>query len=124
MITRFDRAVLRAQAAYYGATGLWPLVHMRSFEAVTGPKNDDWLVRMVGLLTVAIGGALWPRASTGAIPSQIRALAIGAAASYFAIDLVYSARRVISPIYLLDAVAETGLLLAHGFLWKKQTAAS
>src|SRR4051794_41935238 len=50
--------VLRAQGAYYTLTGLWPLVHMASFEAVTGPKTDDWLVRMVGLLAAVIGATL------------------------------------------------------------------
>ena len=50
--------LLRAQGGYYMATGLWPIVHFRSFEAVTGPKVDDWLVRMVGLLAATIGTAL------------------------------------------------------------------
>jgi hypothetical protein len=36
------------QAGYYCLTGVWPLLHMASFEAVTGPKVDDWLVKMVG----------------------------------------------------------------------------
>jgi hypothetical protein len=44
------------QAAYYLMTGLWPLFHRRSFEAVTGPKTDYWLVRTVGVLVAAIGG--------------------------------------------------------------------
>ena len=42
-----------AQGGYYAITGVWPLVHMRSFEAVTGPKQDHWLVHTVaGLLVV------------------------------------------------------------------------
>ncbi len=32
------------------ATGLWPLVHRRSFEAVTGRKTYWWLVNTVGSL--------------------------------------------------------------------------
>jgi hypothetical protein len=30
-----------AQAAAYFLTGIWPLVSMRTFEAVTGEKTDD-----------------------------------------------------------------------------------
>ncbi|MBV8580277.1 MAG: hypothetical protein JOZ86_06540, partial [Candidatus Eremiobacteraeota bacterium] len=41
---------LRVMAAYYLATGLWPLLDMRSFELVTGRKTDRWLVKMVGAL--------------------------------------------------------------------------
>jgi hypothetical protein len=43
---------------YYVATGVWPLVSMTAFEAVTGPKVDDWLVRMVALLVIVIGGTM------------------------------------------------------------------
>ena len=31
------------QGAFYAVSGLWSIVHLRSFEAVTGPKRDDWL---------------------------------------------------------------------------------
>jgi hypothetical protein len=48
MHDRWRRRILALQALYYLATGLWPLVHLPSFEAVTGPKTDDWLVHMVG----------------------------------------------------------------------------
>jgi uncharacterized protein YciI len=34
------RAVALIQAAEYVATGVWPLVSMSTFEAVTGPKMD------------------------------------------------------------------------------------
>ncbi len=35
--------------------GLWPLLHMRSFEQVLGPKTDRWLVRTVAGLMLASG---------------------------------------------------------------------
>lgn len=105
---------LRIQSIYYAVTGAWPVVHMRSFEAVTGPKTDDWLVHMVGLLTVAIAVVIWPRAGHVATPA--RTLAVWAAASYLVIDVVYTARGVISPVYLLDAVAEAALIAGHVIL--------
>jgi hypothetical protein len=86
---------------------------MPSFEAVTGPKTDDWLVRMVALLTVAIAGAIWPRQHGTALDAPLRTLAVTAAASYLVIDVFYAAVGVISPIYLLDAVLQIGLLAAH-----------
>lgn len=38
------RFVLLAQGSYYFITAVWPLAHMRSFLAVTGPKTDLWLM--------------------------------------------------------------------------------
>jgi hypothetical protein len=58
MHDRWRRRILALQALYYLATGLWPLVHLSSFEAVTGPKTDDWLVHMVGLLAMVSGASL------------------------------------------------------------------
>jgi hypothetical protein len=37
-----------AQSIYYIATGLWPVFNLRSFERVTGPKTDGWLVKQAG----------------------------------------------------------------------------
>lgn len=106
--------LLRIQSIYYALTGAWPVMHLPSFEAVTGPKSDDWLVHMVGLLTVAIAVTLWPRA--GRIAAPVRTLAVWAAASYLVIDVVYAALGVISPIYLLDAAAEIALIAGHVIL--------
>ena len=108
--------VLTLQGLYYVATGLWPLVHLRSFEAVTGPKTDDWLVRMVGLLAVLIGAVL----GVGATRHHTRApevvlLATGAALAFGVIDLWYGLRGRISPIYLGDAGLEVALLAALGW---------
>lgn len=55
---RADECLALAQGAFYLATGIWPLVSMRTFERVTGPKTDKWLVKTAGVLITAIGGAL------------------------------------------------------------------
>jgi hypothetical protein len=47
-----------AQGVYYVATGLWPIVNIRTFEAVSGKKREHWLVKTIGLLIAGIGGAL------------------------------------------------------------------
>ena len=43
------------QGGYYLIMGAWPLVSLETFEMVTGPKTDHWLVQTVGAL-VAFGG--------------------------------------------------------------------
>jgi hypothetical protein len=102
------------QAAYYALTGAWPLVAYRSFEAVTGRKREPWLVRTVGLLTVAIAAAIWADPHGRTAPG--RRLAIGSALAYGIVDVYYAAvRRRISPVYLADAAVETGLLAAWIF---------
>jgi hypothetical protein len=105
--------VLQAQGAYYVATGVWPLLHMRSFEAVTGPKVDRWLVKTVGLCVACIGGALLGAARSGRVTPEIRGLGVSSALALTAVDVWYSANGRISPIYLVDAAAEVGLVAAH-----------
>jgi hypothetical protein len=98
------RRLIGLQGAYYVATGAWAIVHRRSFEAITGRKTDYWLVRTVGLLATAIGGSLLVAATRGEGSSpEAVVLAGGSAASFALVDVVYVARRRISPIYLADA---------------------
>lgn len=107
------RLLLRGQATYYILTGVWPLLHMGSFEAITGPKVDDWLVKMVGLLAATIGITLAMAVRAGRWSAEVRALAILSALSFAAIDVRYTLSGRISPIYLADAAVE---LLLVAFL--------
>ena len=104
------RRLALSQGLFYLVTGVWPLVHMRSFEAVTGPKIDRWLVRTVGGLLGVVGGSLGWAARSGRVSPEIRAIGAGTAAVLAAIDCTYVARRRISPVYLLDAAVETALV--------------
>ena len=101
------------QGGYYLLTGLWPLVHMESFERVTGRKTDKWLVRTVGLLAAAIGTGLLQAGSRGHLPRELRTVAQLSALGFIAVELPTVLRRRISPIYLADAAAELGFLGAH-----------
>lgn len=104
------RQLLQVQAAYYCATGVLPLLSMRTFETITGPKYDRWLVQMVGLLATTIGGSLWASSRSEdepAAPAMV--LAIGSALCFAGIDIVHVARRRISPVYLADAAVELTL---------------
>ena len=104
---------LTFQAVYYLGTGVWPLISMRSFEAVTGPKIDRWLVRMVGLLAASDGLALAAGLAAKSPSRETLVLAISSALAFAAIDVVYVAKRRISPLYLGDAVIEAALIFHH-----------
>lgn len=99
-------AIALLQGVYYLVTGLWPLLHMRSFLAVTGPKTDLWLVRTVGVLVSVIGGQLIVERRR---PLSALWLALGSCFGLAAIDAYYSLRGRISAVYLLDSLAEIGI---------------
>src|SRR4051794_39843357 len=94
------------QGLFYVATGLWPLVHIDSFLAVTGPKTDLWLVYTVGVLVAAVGLVLLAAARSGRITPEVVLLACGCAVALAGIDVVFVARQVIDRVYLADAAAE------------------
>ena len=50
--------VALAQGALWAATGLWPILRLRSFTHVTDPKLEGWLVKTVGALIAVVGGTL------------------------------------------------------------------
>jgi hypothetical protein len=101
----------RLHGAFNVLGGLWPLVHLRSFEAVLGPKVDRWLVYTVAGLMVCIGTAQLASSTDPASVRQARRLGIGTALTLGGIDLVYVPRRRISPMYLVDAAAEAAWLV-------------
>jgi hypothetical protein len=49
------QGVAVAHGVFNVVGGLWPLVHLRSFEWVFGPKTDVWLQRTTGGLLVSAG---------------------------------------------------------------------
>jgi hydrogenase/urease accessory protein HupE len=50
--------VALVHGVFYAVTGFWPIVSIRTFQLVTGPKRDLWLVRTVGALLTVIGVVL------------------------------------------------------------------
>lgn len=78
------RRVLYVQAFVYVVTGAWPLVHLASFERVTGEKYDDFLVHTVGLLLVVVGVVLLRALRRAALTGELLWLAAGTAASLLA----------------------------------------
>ena len=116
------RYLCLSQGLYYSLTGIWPLLSIETFQMVTGGKTDHlvtgreadhWLVMTVGVLVTSIGVTLLVAARRAKQPAEVAVLAISSAVGLTAIDVVYVVRRVILPIYLLDAAVEIILL----FLW-------
>lgn len=106
------RGLSLAQGVYFFVTGVWSLVSIGTFQKVTGPKTDLWLVKTVGVLVGVIGATLTYAGARRRVSPEIRLLAAGSAAGLAAIDTVYAAKRTISPIYLLDALVEIALVAA------------
>ena len=101
--------VAAVQGFFYLATGVWPLVHIDSFMAVTGPKTDLWLVYTVGVLVAVVGAVLILAARSGRTTPEVALLAVGCALGLAGIDVVFVSRGVIDPIYLADAAVEVTL---------------
>ena len=106
------RVSAATQGSYFLLTGVWPLLHMRSFLAVTGPKTDLWLVETVGVLVAAIGAGLLLSAARGLQVFELALIAVLAALGLAAIDIIYVTRGVIAKIYLADAILEAILIIA------------
>jgi hypothetical protein len=105
-------ALPRAHGLFNLVGGAWPLLSMRSFEAVLGPKTDRWLVYVVGGLLATTG---WTQLRLPATREGLRAarlLGIGCAGTLLAVDLVNVPAGRISRIYLVDAAMETAWLVA------------
>jgi hypothetical protein len=106
-----ERPIAAAQSLFYISTGIWPVVHRRSFERVTGKKVDYWLVETVGALVAAIGlGLAHAVVQRRPIPRELRTIAVASAAGLAGVDALYVARRRIAPVYLADALAEIALV--------------
>jgi len=108
------------QGFYFLVTGLWPLIDLNTFQSVTGPKTDLWLVQTVGALVLVIGAVLlvagWRRQKA----VEILLLAVGSALALTAVDVIFVSQRRISPIYLLDAIIELALIGLWVYAWVEE----
>ncbi|HEX6434539.1 MAG TPA: hypothetical protein VFZ87_09860 [Gemmatimonadales bacterium] len=110
------------QGLFYLATGVWPLLDIVSFQVVTGPKIDLWLVRTVGVLVTVIGAVLVAASRNRRVTAEIVMLAVGSALGLAAIDLRYALAGRISAVYLADAAVEIGLSLMWWIGWRHRHA--
>lgn len=107
-----------AQGAYYLLTGIWPLVSIGTFQKITGPKTDLWLVKTVGVLVTAIGGVLFTADVRQQRLAELDMLGAWSAASLGGIEAIYAAKGRISPVYFLDALVQ--LIFILGWLLSRK----
>ena len=103
------------QGLYFLVTGIWPLLSMKTFLQITGPKTDLWLVKTVGIVLAVIGLVLIVAQRNGEVNTPVIILAIGSALGLVIVEIIYVAKRVISPIYLGDAFVELILIAWWGY---------
>lgn len=99
-----------AHALYFVLGGLWAILGRRSFEAITGPKTDYWLVRTVGGLLAATGAVIGLAGTRERITPEVRWLAISTSGVLVAVDVIATVIGRIRPVYLLDAAANLALI--------------
>lgn len=118
------RWLIHVQSAYYAVMAVWPLLDINSFQIVTGPKTDLWLVVTVSWLLLAT--AITLETALNAVGSALTAAVLGLSNALVlaGIDLYYTHLKMISPIYRLDACIELVLtfvwlvLLARSERWR------
>jgi hypothetical protein len=85
--------VARAQGLSNIGAGAWPLLHLKIFERLFGPRRmvreQDWLVRTVAGLLVVNGWSQLPARPTSECLAQARRTGLGTALTLLGIDLVY-----------------------------------
>jgi hypothetical protein len=117
---RGARTLAGAHACYLIVTGLWPVVHRASFERVTGPKRDFWLVRVVGGLVAASGVALALPVVRGRRSPEAQTLAAGSGVVLAVAD-VWAGRNE-SKMYFADLPLQVLFTPAWFIPWRASQA--
>lgn len=101
---RILNSVFLFQGCYFVITGVWPVVHIASFMMATGPKQETWLVQMVGLLSLSIGLTFL----RSALRRRDLPVFLGylVSLSFLIMDIVFVANGTIRPVYLIDAAIQ------------------
>jgi hypothetical protein len=107
----WNRTLPFGHGIYYLITGIWPIVSPDSFQAITGPKVDMWVVKTTGALISVIGGVLTWVGLRGSRSPEVPALGIGSAVSLAGSDIIYATSGKIRRIYLLEAMSEAALIV-------------
>src|SRR5262245_21971392 len=105
------------QGVYFLVTGIWPVMSIGTFQLVTGPKVELWLVKTFGVLIGVVGAALIVAGWRGCASTEMAVLGVGTAAGLAAAEINYVLRGRISAIYLADTLVEAGFLVAWGWVF-------
>ncbi|MBA3463172.1 MAG: hypothetical protein H0T46_24665 [Deltaproteobacteria bacterium] len=114
MSNRHPNTAPFTQGVFYVVTGLWPIIHLRSFEAVTGRKKEGWLAKSMGGLIAAVGAALIAGSLEKRESAALRVLGMGSAIALGVADLVFAKQQKThnrhQKAYYADAAAEGAAL--------------
>lgn len=114
------RVVARVQGVYFLVTGVWPFLSRATFEAVTGPKLEYWLVLTVGGLVAAAGVVLLAAARERRIVREIALLGVMLPIVLALLDFYAVPQPRTSRAYWADAVVELALVAAWSWAWPKR----
>lgn len=103
--------IIFIQGFYYLLTGLWPIFSSSTFQKVTGPKEDVWLVKTVGAIITVVGSALLASVLLDEITASTLILSIESIIVFMIVDINYVVKKIIPPIYLVDAVTQFVLFI-------------
>lgn len=110
MSNRHPNTAPFTQGVFYVITGLWPIVHLKSFERVTGNKRESWLAKSMGALVTAVGAALIVGSLEERPSRTLKVLGMGSAVALGLADLVFAKHSRAPKVYIGDAVAEGAAL--------------
>lgn len=105
-----------AQGIYYLLRGLWPLLRTSSAYSTA---TDIWLSESGGILTLVIGATLCLAAYRRVGSPEVLLMAFGSAVGLTILELVFVFHGRISPVYLIDAFIQMGLVAFWVYGWRK-----
>jgi hypothetical protein len=112
-----------AQGIYYLLRGLWPLFRMGHTGASTATDTDIWLAQSGGVLTLVVGAVLCLAAYRREGSMEVVVLAFGTALGLTLLELIFVLQGRISQLYLLDMLAQVGLVASWVYGWRRMEAA-
>jgi hypothetical protein len=102
----------RLQGGWYLANGIWPLLSMRSFEAVSGPKPDAFQTRTAGVLFLAAGLALQPWSGSPYATDHDGTRILAAATAAGTAGVIWAHARSVRWTLLAESLLEAGFATA------------
>ncbi len=109
---KFTSLVLYAHALYLLIGGAWPLLSLPTFEEVTGPKSDHFLVRTVALILVLVASILFAQRKSPVERSAVF-MAMGVSFILGSVAWISAAGGWVWKIYFIDG----GIHLLFACAW-------
>jgi hypothetical protein len=110
------RSLLWIQGLYILATAVWPLVSIKTFMEVTGPKTDIWLVKTVAVLLIPIAACFLFNTFTRRPHVSVMVVGLTVSAGLSIIDFYYTYTDTIKWVYAVDGCIELIFLVAWIYL--------